>query len=326
MSGTVGVSTQFAGAVTATGLQLDSNFNSLVSYANDPTNRANYGTDGGTTNTLVINPSPPVVGGYSAGLTITFRAAFTNSGAVVANVSGIGNSSVLDQQGRQLTVSAIIGGSVYQMAYNGTSAFNLLSPNTILASQPALTELTSGAGTYTVSAGAVRIRVRGVGAGGGGGGATGNGGSGGATRFGTLFGDGGGAGGAANGTPDGGNFGTATGATINICGGSGQGGSLTSGGGSGGNSAFGGGGGGARGTSGTANANPVGINTGGGGGGAAIASSGAGGGGGGGYFEHNFVPPAATYTYTVGAAGTGGAGASGTTGSAGRIIIETFLA
>lgn len=170
MSGTASVATQFQGAVTATGLQLDNNFSQLVSYLNDPTNRTNYGTDGGTTNTLVINPSPPVVGGYSAGLTITFRAAFTNNGAVVANVSGIGNASVLDQQGRQLTSSAIVSGSVYQMAHNGTSAFNILSPNNIAANAPtATTYEAAGTYTFTAAAGVVWQILEAVGGGGGGG-------------------------------------------------------------------------------------------------------------------------------------------------------------
>lgn len=169
MSGTASVPTQFQAAVTATGLQLDNNFSTIVAYLNDPTNRMNYAADGGSTNTLVINPSPAVTGGYSAGLTITFRAAFSNSGAVVANVNGLGNASVLDQQQRQLTSSAIIAGSVYQMAYNGTSAFNLLSPNAVQASGPTATLFTVGTYTFTAASGVVWARVD-IQAGGGSGG------------------------------------------------------------------------------------------------------------------------------------------------------------
>ena len=320
MSGTAGVSTQFQAAVTATGLQLDNNFGQLVAYANDPTNRANYATDGGTTNTLVINPSPPVIGGYTAGLTITFRAAFSSSGAVVANVNGLGNASVLDQQQRQLTVSALIAGSVYQMAYNGTSAFNLLSPNAIVANQPALTTLTSGAGTYTVSAGAVRIRVRGVGPGGGGANGIGGGSAGGNTQFGILL-AGGGRGGTA--AAAGGVGGTATGATINLIGGAGTHGNGGVGGAGGDSSLGGGGSGGTTSSVGVTSGAP---NTGGGGGGSNNGDAGAAGGGGGSgsTFEHNFLTPASSYTYSVGVGGTAAGGAA--TGAAGIIMIETFFA
>lgn len=322
MSGTASVPTQFQAAVTATGLQLDNNFSTIVAYLNDPTNRTNYGTDGGTTNTLVINPSPPVATGYSAGLTITFRAAFSSSGAVVANVSGLGNASVLDQQGRQLTVSAIIQGSVYQMAHNGTSAFNLLSSNAIVASQPAFTSITSGAGTYTVSSGSVRIRIRGGGGGGGGGVDTAVGGGGGDTRFGILL-AGGGGGGPARASIAGGFGGTATGATVNIVGGRGMIG-LTDAvaaftfGGAGGNGWLGGAG--SFGTTGGVGVTAGSPNTGAGGGGSVAA----GGGGAGAYFEHNFLSPSASYTYSVGVGGTAAAGAA--TGAAGIILIETFFA
>lgn len=323
MSGTASVPTQFQAAVTATGLQLDNNFNTIVGYLNDPTNRTNYAADGGTTNTLIINPSPAMTNGYSAGLTILFRASITNTGAVVANVNSLGNASVFDQQGRQLTVSAIVAGGMYAMSHNGTSGFMLLSPNSIVASQPALVSLTSGVGTYTVSSGAVRIRVRGVG-GGGGGAFNAAASAGGGTRFGILL-AGGGAGGrttASGGTGGGGAGGTATGATIIMQGGSGNAcGAAGSIGGNGGASAFGGGGGG--GNAGVT-AVPSAPTTGGGGGGEVDATQGGGGGGAGAYFEHNFVPPATTYSYTVGAGGANGGG--GGTGAVGIILIETFFA
>lgn len=326
MSGTASVPTQFQSAVTATGQQLDNNFSTIVAYLNDPTNRMNYGADGGSTNTLVINPTPALSTGYSAGVTIIFRAAFSNTGAVVANVSGLGNASVLDQQGRQLTVSAIIAGCMYQIAYNGTSAFNLLSPNYLanaVGAQPAFTSLLSGAGTYTVSAGAVRIHVRGVGGGGGGGGTGGAGSAGGSTKFGVLL-AGGGGGGSTGLVHSGGLGSTATGAQININGALGGSGIVATGGaigGCGAASVFGG-----AGSNGVADATvTVGIstaapNSGSGGGGGADISNAGGGGGAGAYFEHTFIPPAATYTYTVGA---GGAGTSN--GATGAIYITTYF-
>lgn len=125
MSGSASVSNTFQSAVTATGLQLDQNYASLVSYANDPTNRNNYAADTGTTGTILVSFNPPIVGGYSAGLELTFKAATTNQGAVVINGQGIGNAQLVNQDGTQLTASQIVANGVYKAIHNGSN-FNFI--------------------------------------------------------------------------------------------------------------------------------------------------------------------------------------------------------
>ncbi len=200
---------------------------------------------------------------------------------------------------------------------------------------PTYQDLTSGSSaTYTApTPRPAYLKVRAVGGGGGGGSGGGNGGVGGTTTFNSVTAIGGSGGvahiGAAYGTGGaGGTAGSGT-AQLRVPGGNGQGGSSAGGdttsgagpGGAGGGSAFFGGGGGNVGQVSTAGA----TNTGGGGAGVASVAAnqgGDGGGGGGEYFELIIDNPAATYTYTVGAAGTAAAG--GVTGAAGRIVVEEF--
>ena len=120
MSGTAGVSNLFANAVTATGAQVDANYSTLVAYINDPTNRNNYALDSGNTNTVVLTFSPAVVGGYTTGLEICFKAGNTNSGATVVNANGLGNVSLVNPDGSALNSAQISIGSLYDAVYDGT--------------------------------------------------------------------------------------------------------------------------------------------------------------------------------------------------------------
>lgn len=230
------------------------------------------------------------------------------------------------------TASALLG----SWPTNGTPAMTIGSfvsyPRTIL--KVTVTSLTSGSGTYTTPTGATWLEVEMAGGGGGGGGA-GNGSPGtaaGNTTFGTtLFtANLGSSGSAATGVPVLG--GTATGCTIGITGGSGSAGfpstvSANGAGGSGAAGAFGGSGGGGWGSSGGGGSTNSGA--GGGGGGAASANaqgSGSGGGAGGYCYGVITAPLAATYAYSVGAAGIGAAanisGGSGGAGGAGFIRVK----
>lgn len=198
-------------------------------------------------------------------------------------------------------------------------------------------KFTSGSGaTYTTPSGCTRIIVRAAAGGGGGGGVSnsndaGNGGTGGTTTFNSVNAVGGSGGQAAGQTTasiggSGGTAGSGT-ASLRIVGGGGGPGpavnSLGNRGGTGGSSALGGGAcSGGTGTDALAN-------TGGGGsGGPAGATTGAGAGGGGGeYIELIINGPAATYTYTVGAAGAAGTAGSGVVGGAGGsgvVVVDEF--
>lgn len=197
-----------------------------------------------------------------------------------------------------------------------------------ISKQPTRQVLTSGSSaTYTTPTGCTRINVRMVGGGGGGAAASTNAGTAGNnTTFSTLTAGGGGGGGTAGG--NGGSGGTATGGDINIPGATGgypdNNGSGNAKGGDGGQSFFGGGA--HTGANQTGNAAATNSGSGGSGGGAAGANPGGAGGGAGGYVEKLITSPAATYTYTVGAAANGGAagGQAGGNGAAGLIIVDEY--
>lgn len=124
-----GVPTQFQNAVTATGLQLDQNFNTLTAYLNDPTNRNSYAAAGGSTNTLNITFAPPVVGGYTAGLAISWKWNVTNTGGVVVNANGLGNATLVNPDGSALQSGQGIVGSIGQAEYDGTQFIYLAPPS-----------------------------------------------------------------------------------------------------------------------------------------------------------------------------------------------------
>jgi hypothetical protein len=191
---------------------------------------------------------------------------------------------------------------------------------------------TATSGTYTTATNARWIRIRLVGGGSGGGGGNNSSSAliGGNSLFGGILTASGGGANASALAPCNGGGGASGGNIVNIPGGNGggPGGAANQAGGIGGSSAFGGGGGGGIGTGGNGSAGAT--NSGGGGGGGGGGASGFAGAGGcsGGYVEHVIGPPAASYSYTVGAgssgvaAGAGGGGGGG--GAAGILIVEEY--
>ena len=151
MSGVLVVPNAFANAVTATGAQLDADFNTVTAYINDPTNRNNYVADGGAaTNTISLTFSPPVVGGYTAGLQITFKVANGNTGAVVLNANSLGNKNLFSPAGVALTGGEITSGQIIEAAYDGTQ-FQMLSQaqNLIPATAATVSQALSNASFVT---------------------------------------------------------------------------------------------------------------------------------------------------------------------------------
>jgi hypothetical protein len=203
-------------------------------------------------------------------------------------------------------------------------------------SYPTYQYLTSGSSaTYTTPAGCRKIRVRAWGGGGGGGsgfaGTPSDGGAGGDTSFNSVVAKGGSGGNKGTaGTGVAGGRGTTPGtgtANYRVLGSAGgpSGSAANQTGGAGGVSSLGGAGaGGPTGTAGTAAF----ANSGSGGGGGGPVAGGTGGGGGqaGEHFILDITSPAATYTYTVGAAGAASATGTwlGAAGGDGLIIVEEF--
>ena len=151
MSGVLVIPNAFATAVTATGAQLDGDFNTITAYINDPTNRNNYVADGGAaTNTISLTFSPPIVGGYTAGLQITFKVANGNTGAVVLNANSLGNKDLFSPAGVALTGGEITSGQIIEAAYNGTQ-FQMLSQaqNLVAATAATVSQALSNASFVT---------------------------------------------------------------------------------------------------------------------------------------------------------------------------------
>ena len=273
----------------------------------------------------------------------------TQLGALAVQAANVTTNAIGNTQLRQGSPLSIIGvagnatanvadiigvtaGNVLQVNAGGTGlifgALNTTGPNTVI--------LTSGSGTYTVTANTKYIKIRLVGPGGGGSGSgtgAGVGGNGSATT--TLSVNGGaviisGGPGIGGGTSsNGGSGGAASGGNVVSItggnGGSGPNGIITNFPGSdgAGSQLAAGGTGGNTGGAGFAGA---GYGAGGGGGGEITTPNVGSGGGAGGYVEHIITNPAASYGYAVGlggAAGTAGTGgAVGGAGFAGVIIIE----
>lgn len=130
MSGTASVPNTFASAVTATGAQLDANYTTIVAYVNNPTNRNNYAADGAATNTVVLSFAPAIVGGYTAGLELTWKWGVTNTGGVVLNANGLGNVAVVNPDGTALSAGQGQAGSIGKAVSDGTRFIFLASSAT----------------------------------------------------------------------------------------------------------------------------------------------------------------------------------------------------
>lgn len=156
MSGVLVIPNQFATAVTATGAQLDGDFNTVTAYINDPTNRNNYAADAGAaTNTVSLTFSPPVVGGYTAGLQITFKVTNGNTGAVVLNANGLGNKNLFSAAGVALTGGEITSGQIVSAAYDGTQ-FQMISPSSNVNAASAATVSQALSNAFFVTPGRVQ--------------------------------------------------------------------------------------------------------------------------------------------------------------------------
>lgn len=128
MSGAFGaVPNTFANAVTATGLQLDQNFNTFTAYINDPTNRNNFAVAGGSTSTFAITLAPAPAA-YSTGLEITFKTGVANAAAAVVDVNSLGSKNLVDQNGTALVVGAYPAGSMVKAVYDGTRFVSISAP------------------------------------------------------------------------------------------------------------------------------------------------------------------------------------------------------
>lgn len=78
-----------------------------------------YAVDGGSTNTIVVNPTP-AWSAYAAGQFLWVKVANTNTGAATINVSGLGVKSIKKADGSDLGANLLYGGGIHMLCDNGT--------------------------------------------------------------------------------------------------------------------------------------------------------------------------------------------------------------
>ena len=123
----------------------------------------NYAVDTGSTNSIVVTPSP-VVAAYAAGLTLRVKISNTNTGSTTINVSGLGPKNVTTQNISSLWSGALQAAGIYELIYDGTE-FQAVGGTNMAGGYQVIT----GSTTFTVPAGVTNIRVLTIGGGASGG-------------------------------------------------------------------------------------------------------------------------------------------------------------
>ena len=99
--------------------------------------RDQSGTDVSTLATLYKLTINDLTVAYYIGLTITFEAAFANTGAASVQVNASTITDLVDAAGNPLVVGAIVAGQVVQIVYTSTDKFQVLITDSASASAAA---------------------------------------------------------------------------------------------------------------------------------------------------------------------------------------------
>lgn len=135
MTGKASVPNVFASQTTVKTTDWDANWNSLVNYLNDPTNRISFSADTGAANAYVLAPSPVVA--YSGNFIVWFLPAHSNTATSTAAANGLTALNIYKDVagGPTLLVGGeIIANNWHGLAFDGTlnsnaGGWHLLNPN-----------------------------------------------------------------------------------------------------------------------------------------------------------------------------------------------------
>jgi hypothetical protein len=114
-----------------------------------------YAVDAGTSaNTYIITIGSAVIA-YVDGLSITFKANYSNTGASTINVNGLGATAIVNPDGSALAAGEITAGQIVQLFYSGTSGqFQLSSASSAAAAAVAAAASASSASSSASAAAA----------------------------------------------------------------------------------------------------------------------------------------------------------------------------
>lgn len=123
---------------------------------------ANYAVDAGSTNAVVLTLNPQITS-YTDGLSVLFKAAASNTGAVTINVNSIGVKALNRPDGTAMQLGDMVGGQDVQATYNSTTgAFQLANLSNVAINAGVQSVLASAGAPVWVNGGVYTAGVAGV--------------------------------------------------------------------------------------------------------------------------------------------------------------------
>jgi hypothetical protein len=132
---------------------LDTNFNQVASFLNNPNNYSNYLADTGAANAYVVTFPTGIVPTYTAGLTLFVKITNANTGASTINVSALGAKSITNPDLSAIPANALLANDIVILTYDGTQFILVGGSGTGKFASITNTSLTSGRVVYSTTGG-----------------------------------------------------------------------------------------------------------------------------------------------------------------------------
>lgn len=139
--------TTFGSSTSGTTTQLDNNFLTLKNAVNDLNTYANFLTDTGSANAIVVTLAANLTGPLTNGLVIQVKIAATNTTATTLNYNSGGTLNVLNVDGTALVAGQLIVSGIVQFQYRASDTVWLLQTPALVPSVAA-----SGGGSMVLLA------------------------------------------------------------------------------------------------------------------------------------------------------------------------------
>jgi hypothetical protein len=132
---------------------LDTNFNQVATFLNNPNNYSNYLADTGAANAYVVTFPTGIVPTYTAGLTLFVKITNANTGASTINVSALGAKSITNPDLSAIPANALLANDIVILTYDGTQFILVGGSGTGKFASITNTSLTSGRVVYSTTGG-----------------------------------------------------------------------------------------------------------------------------------------------------------------------------